>query len=42
MKTVGPGGLGLERGCMLASRGVRLPFFRLHGAHEATMFSQTD
>src|SRR5256885_14804890 len=42
MKTVGPGGRGRLLGCIRASRGVRLPFFRLQGAHEATMFSHTD
>src|SRR3954449_643406 len=42
MKTVGPGGLGFELGCIDASRGVRFPFLRLHGAQEATMFSHTD
>ena len=42
MKTVGPGGRGRLSGCIRASRGVRFPFFRLQGAHEATMFSHTD
>ena len=42
MKTVGPGGLGLDRGCIWISRGRRLPLRRLQDAHEATMFSHTD
>ena len=42
MKIVGPGAFGRLRGCIAASRGRRSPFFRLHGAQEATMFSQTD
>ena len=42
MKTVGPGGFGRLRGCICASRGRRLPFLRLQGAQEATMFSQID
>ena len=42
MNTVGPGGRGRLCGCIRASRGVRLPFLRLQGAQEATMFSHTD
>src|SRR3954462_5969369 len=42
MKTVGPGGRGLRFGCIRISWGRRLPFLRLHGAQEATMFSHTD
>jgi hypothetical protein len=41
MKIVGPGGRGLRRGCIWTSVGVRLPFRRLQGAQEVTMFSQT-
>ncbi len=42
MKTVGPGALGLRRGCISISRGRRLPLRRLQLAQAATMFSQTD
>ena len=42
MKTVGPGGRGFRFGCIRISWGRRLPFLRLQGAQEATMFSQTD
>ena len=42
MKTVGPGGRGSRLGCIRISWGRRLPFLRLQGAQEATMFSQTD
>src|SRR5689334_7093773 len=42
MKTVGPGALGLLRGCIPASAGVRAPLRRLQGAHEVTMLSQLE
>src|SRR5215210_7483401 len=42
MNTVGPGAVGRVLGCILISRGRRLPLRRLQEAQEATMFSQTD
>src|SRR5437867_13357947 len=42
MKISARGVRGARRGCMPACRGVRSPLRRLHGAHEATMFSQLD
>src|SRR5829696_3646266 len=42
MNTFGLGIRGLTRGCMLIWWGSRSPLRRLHGAHEATMFSQSD
>ena len=40
MKTCGLGAVGVRRGCMPAFSGRLSPLRRLHGAHEATMFSQ--
>ena len=42
MKTFGLGMRGLTRGCMPIWCGRRSPLRRLHGAQEATMFSQSD
>jgi hypothetical protein len=42
MNTFGLGMRGLTRGCMPTWCGRRSPLRRLHGAHEATMFSQSD
>src|SRR4051812_49760421 len=42
MKTCGCGGRGSRAGCMLAWIGVMSPLRRLHGAQEATMFSQEE
>ena len=42
MKTCGLGMRGLDRGCMLIWCGSRSPLRRLHGAQEATMFSQSE
>lgn len=42
MKTVGPGGFGIEAGCISISAGSRFPLRRLQGAQAATMLSQTE
>src|SRR5205823_8705 len=42
MKSTGAGGRGCRRSVIETSSGVRLPFRRLHGAHDVTTFSQTD
>ena len=42
MKMWAPGVRGFTRGCMLIWCGSRSPLRRLHGAQEATMFSQSD
>ena len=42
MKSAGAGGRGRTCGCICASSGSRSPLRRLHGAHDATTFSQTE
>src|SRR4051812_18836478 len=42
MKTCGLGAPGRRRGCIPTCWGRRSPLRRLHGAHEATMLSQSD
>jgi hypothetical protein len=42
MNSTGAGGLGGERSSIAASSSSRLPFLRLHGAHEVTTFSHTE
>src|SRR5581483_2787167 len=42
MKSTGAGGRGARRRIIDASSGRRSPFFRLHGAHAVTTFSQTE